>query len=80
MQEQVTGLLLFREGKFMQYLEGPKAGVLKIFEIIKTSSLHQDILEISIQPVERREYGDWSMAFLADVDAHDLLRAIDDAP
>ena len=80
LQEQVTGLLLFTEGKFMQYLEGPKAGVLKIFEIIKTSSLHQDIVEISRQPMERRAYGDWSMAFLADVDAHDLLCAMDDAP
>jgi hypothetical protein len=77
LQEQVTGLLLFTNGKFTQYLEGPKAGVLAIFEIIKTSSLHQDIVEISRQPVERREYGDWSMAFLADVDAHVLPRAVD---
>jgi hypothetical protein len=80
LQEQVTGLLLFTNGKFMQYLEGPKAGVLKIFEIIKTSGLHQDIIEISQQPLERREYGDWSMAFLADVDAHVLPRGMEDSP
>ena len=74
----MTGLLLFTDGKFMQYLEGPKAGVLSIFETIKSSSLHQDIVEISLQPLERREYGDWSMAFLADIDAHVLPLAIDD--
>lgn len=79
LEEQVTGLLLFTHGKFMQYLEGPKAGVLKIFDIIKTSSLHQDIVETSRQPLERREYGDWSMAFLADVDAHVLPHTIEDA-
>lgn len=80
LQAQVTGLLLFTDGKFMQYLEGPKAGVLAIFEIIKTSSLHQDMIAISQQPLERREYGEWSMAFLADVDAHVLPRAVEDAP
>lgn len=79
LQEQVTGLLLFTDGKFMQYLEGPSAGVLKIFDIVKKSSLHQDIVEISRQSVERREYGDWSMAFLADVDAHVVPSAMDDA-
>ena len=70
--EQVTGLLLFTEGKFMQYLEGPETGVFKIFDWIKKSSLHEEIVEVSSQPVEKREYGDWSMAFLADVDAHAL--------
>ncbi len=80
MNEQVTGLLLFIDGKFMQYLEGPKAGVLKVFDLIKIASLHRDIVEISQQPLERREYGDWSMAFLADVDAHVVPRAMADAP
>jgi hypothetical protein len=79
LEEGVTGLLLFTEGKFMQYLEGPQAGVLKIFDIIKTSGLHKDITEVSRQPLGRREYGDWSMAFLADVDAHALPRSGEDA-
>lgn len=78
-QEQVTGLLLFIYGKFMQYLEGPKASVLAIFEIIKQSSLHREIIEVSRQPVLSREYGDWSMAFLADVDAHVFPPAVDAA-
>jgi hypothetical protein len=80
LEEQVTGLLLFTEGKFMQYLEGPQAGVLKIFDIIKKSSLHEEITEVSRQPLGSREYGDWSMAFLADVDAHSLTRTVEDAP
>ena len=70
--EQVTGLLLFTEGKFMQYLEGPETNVRKIFDLIKKSSLHNQIVEVNSQPAARREYGDWSMAFLADVDAHAL--------
>ena len=74
MQEHVTGLLLFTEGKFMQYLEGPKSGVLKIFEIIKKSSMHEQITQVSRQSVDTREYGDWSMAFFADVDANRCLR------
>ncbi len=79
LQEHVTGLLLFTEGRFMQYLEGPQSGVLKIFESIKKSSLHHQIVEVSRQSVSSREYGDWSMAFLADTDAHELPRASEDA-
>ena len=80
LEEDVTGLLLFTDGKFMQYLEGPKSGVLKIFESIKKSKLHEKIVETSRQPIVAREYGDWSMAFLADVDAHSLARTEADAP
>lgn len=78
-EEQVTGLLLFTDGKFMQYLEGPQTAVLKIFDSIKKSSLHKQITEVSRQTVDTREYGDWSMAFLADVDAHFLPHGSDDA-
>ena len=78
LQEQVTGLLLFTEGKFLQYLEGPHSGVLKVFDIIKKSKLHQEITEVSQKPLGRREYGDWSMAFLADVDADCSQRAVED--
>ncbi len=80
LEAHVTGLLLFTDGKFMQYLEGPKAGVLAIFEIIKKSSLHHAIIDISQRPLASREYGDWSMAFLADVDAHVLPRGLEDGP
>ena len=80
LEEHVTGLLLFTEGKFMQYLEGPKSGVLKIFESIKKSTLHEKIVEVSRQSLASREYGDWSMAFLADVDAHSLQPASEAEP
>lgn len=79
-EEQVTGLLLFIDGNFMQYLEGPQSGVLKIFDIIEKSSSHERLVEVSRQPISTREYGDWSMAFLADVDSHSLPRDSRDAP
>ncbi len=78
-QEQVTGLLLFTHGNFMQYLEGPQGGVATIFELIKKSSLHSHIIEVSSKSIAKREYGDWSMAFLADVDAESLPPASQDA-
>jgi hypothetical protein len=80
LEEQVTGLLLFTDGKFMQYLEGPETSVLKIFDIIQKSSLHREIVEVSRQPVAVREYGDWSMAFLEDIDAHSSTSDSEDAP
>ena len=41
--------------------------------------MHEQITEVSRQSVDTREYGDWSMAFLADVDAHSLSRDSKDA-
>lgn len=79
LEEHVTGLLLFTEGKFMQYLEGPEDGVVKIFELIIKSSLHEQIVEVSRKSIAAREYGDWSMAFLADVNAESLPTASQDA-
>lgn len=79
LEEDVTGLLLFTDGKFMQYLEGPQRSVIKIFELIKKSRLHEQIVEVSRHSLTKREYGDWSMGFLADVDEHRLPVASDDA-
>lgn len=79
LEEDVTGLLLFTNGNFMQYLEGPEGGVIKIFELIKKSSLHAQIIEVSRKSIAAREYGDWSMAFLADVDPQALPTASQDA-
>jgi Sensors of blue-light using FAD len=62
-QEGVTGVLLYSNGAFMQYLEGPEEGLSKIWHIIKTDPLHHQIVEQPREPVRVREFGEWSMAF-----------------
>ena len=59
----VTGILLHREGSFMQYLEGPKDGLAPIYRIIEQDPLHTGIIELINEPVSVREFPTWSMAF-----------------
>ena len=62
-QEQITGVLLYSHGNFMQYLEGPAAGMAKVYEAIKSDKLHHGIIELLREPIVSREFADWSMAF-----------------
>lgn len=59
----VTGLLLYRDCAFMQYLEGEEATVRALFASIRADPRHQDIdLMWDHHTVERRFAG-WTMRF-----------------
>ena len=60
---QVTGVLLYSHGNFMQYLEGPRAGVASVYEHIVADRLHHGIIELVREPIAAREFSDWTMAF-----------------
>lgn len=60
----VTGLLLYKDGNFMQVLEGPEEAVMNIFGKIQKDTRHKDITLLSITPIAEREFADWRMAFL----------------
>jgi hypothetical protein len=62
-QQQVTGVLLYSHGNFMQYLEGPAAGIANVYQFIKADRQHHGIIELLREPITAREFSDWSMAF-----------------
>jgi hypothetical protein len=59
----VTGVLLYCDGNFMHYFEGPDDAVLDTYERIRNSERHHQINELMNQAIEQREFGDWTMAF-----------------
>lgn len=59
----VTGILLHQHGNFMQFIEGPRRGLARIFEVIRESPLHRGVFEIMNSPVPERQFSDWSMAY-----------------
>jgi hypothetical protein len=61
---QVTGMLLYKSGNFMQVLEGPEESVLSTFEKIQSDSRHKEIIVISQEEIEERQFADWKMAFV----------------
>lgn len=62
---QVTGVLLYAAGDFMQYLEGPEDGVAEVYRHIRADPLHTGIIELLREPIEQREFTEWLMAYRA---------------
>jgi len=64
-REQVTGILLYDEGSFFQVIEGPKDGLERVYSAILADPLHRDVLELLYDPIDKREFEGWSMAYRA---------------
>ena len=61
-EEGITGVLLYADGYFMQYLEGPKVGLHRVYVVIKTHPLHYGLIDLVREPTQTREFAEWSMA------------------
>jgi hypothetical protein len=59
----ITGMLLYKSGNFMQYIEGPKDNILKLMEVIGEDDRHNTIIEIMSGEISTRNFADWSMGF-----------------
>lgn len=59
----ITGMLLYKDGNFMQFLEGPKQQVLQLVEKIKNDPRHRGIIVLLQEEHEQREFDGWAMAF-----------------
>ncbi len=65
----VTGLLMYSNGKFMQFLEGSELHVRRIFSAIKSDTRHCKIDVLKEGFIPRRQFTDWHMKYtpLADI-------------
>ena len=63
MQRQITGILLFDKGQYLQVLEGDPASVLPLFDVIKLDRRHAGVTEIFRQPIAQRDFAGWWMRF-----------------
>jgi methanogenic corrinoid protein MtbC1 len=63
--ESISGLVLYDEGRFFQWLEGPVESVGRIIHSIRNDPRHTDIEVIDDQSVQTRMFTDWSMKLAA---------------
>ena len=73
----LSGALLFTATGFAQVLEGPLDAIETTFERIQVDLRHADVTVLSLQPVERRSFAAWSMAFAGKPD-HRVIRTLED--
>jgi len=60
--KRITGLLLFNDGTFTQYIEGPKVLVDGARNRIEADKRHKGIIPISHGPIEKRLFPEYSMS------------------
>lgn len=59
----ITGLLLFKDGNFMQTLEGEEGSVRALYGKIASDTRHAGSSILLTGHVATRAFGDWAMAF-----------------
>ncbi|MBK0378618.1 BLUF domain-containing protein [Mucilaginibacter segetis] len=62
-KHQVTGVLLYADGTFIQALEGEPADVDAIYELIEQDKKHRNIIKLIDEPLAERNFTDWRMGF-----------------
>lgn len=60
----ITGVLLYDEGDFFQYLEGSAEALDEAYAHIVQSPQHRSILLLVRGPIAARNFGSWSMGFV----------------
>ncbi|RYZ97079.1 MAG: BLUF domain-containing protein [Sphingobacteriaceae bacterium] len=59
----VTGLLLYSEGTFIQVLEGEQENVEKIYSKILKDLRHKNAIELATGNIAERNFPGWAMGF-----------------
>ena len=59
----VTGLLLYEGGTFLQALEGKADVIEELFDTIRNDPRHTDCKVVLREPISERAFPDWSMGF-----------------
>lgn len=63
LSQGITGMLLYKEGNFLQIIEGDESAVSKLYSKIAKDSRHHGITELFSEAIAHRAFSDWSMAF-----------------
>ena len=60
----ITGMLLYKDGNFMQALEGDEAAVRSVESRIAVDRRHRGMVVLCTGHTDTRQFADWRMAFV----------------
>jgi hypothetical protein len=63
LEHHVTGMLLYRDGRFLQLLEGAPDDVRRLYASIALDPRHRDVTTIAERHRLLRQFPSWTMAF-----------------
>ncbi|MEV7608482.1 BLUF domain-containing protein [Microbacterium sp. NPDC089320] len=64
-ERDITGMLLYRGGEFVQILEGPRSDVEDLMAKIGRDPRHHDVRVLIEEPLHERRFHDWTMGYQA---------------
>jgi hypothetical protein len=73
--EGITGLLYTEDDAFLQAIEGPAESMSDLLARLYQDGRHRQLEILVDRPVERREFGDWTMIYR---DRRESIDAFDD--
>ncbi|WP_372468966.1 BLUF domain-containing protein [Microbacterium maritypicum] len=59
----ITGMLLHRDGRFIQVLEGHPETVADLVDVIRNDSRHHDLRVLMQESIAERRFSDWTMGY-----------------
>ncbi|AIV39213.1 MULTISPECIES: BLUF domain-containing protein [unclassified Curtobacterium] len=65
-ENDITGVLLFRNGYFLQLLEGPDQAVRAKMATIKHDDRHTKVTVLTEELIEERQFPEWTMGYPAE--------------
>lgn len=60
----ITGMLLYRDGNFLQVLEGDAAAVEALYETVAKDPRHHHVQTFLKRPITKRSFEEWQMGFV----------------
>ncbi|MEM0542390.1 BLUF domain-containing protein [Flavobacterium sp. j3] len=63
LEHNITGILLYIDGDFLQILEGNKNDVYNLFSKIQTDTRHKGIIVVHEGKKVARQFNEWTMGF-----------------
>ena len=63
-KENITGMLLYDDGNFLQVLEGEEKPVTSSFNKISQDTRHNSVMVYVKKSIESRQFDDWAMGFV----------------
>ena len=63
---QISGMLLYRAGQFVQVLEGEEDVLRSLYNKIACDPRHTNVLKLADEPLHQRGFAGWSMAYRQD--------------
>lgn len=79
LEREITGILIFRDGLFLQLLEGKKTQVKEVLGKIVQDSRHSHLKVLCESSADRRLFKNWPMAYMdGDIDEEnqDVLQTV----